>query len=81
VLADAKNLLQQGRASEALSLLVASSARFPNGVLGDERELLTVQALSSLGRRQEARQRALAFRSSHGESPISLRMQRLLERL
>jgi hypothetical protein len=80
-LARAKNLLQQGHASEALTLLAGGSARFANGVLGDERELLTVQALSSVGRRDEAQRRARAFLSSHAEGSISLRMQRLLERL
>jgi hypothetical protein len=80
-LARAKNLLEQGRAADALALLSVGSARFANGVLADERELLTVQALSNLGRREDARKRAQRFLSSHGEGSISLRMQRLLERL
>jgi hypothetical protein len=79
-LAQAKNLLQQGLASEALTLLVGGTKRFARGVLSDERELLTVQALSALGRREQARQRALAFLASHGHSPISLRMQRLIDK-
>jgi hypothetical protein len=80
-LAQAKNFLEQGHAAEALALLRAGSVRFANGVLADERELLTVQALSNLGRREDARQRAQRFLASHGENSISLRMQRLLERL
>jgi hypothetical protein len=80
-LARAKNLLEQGRAADALALLRAGSTRFAKGALADERELLTVQALSNLGRRDDARKRARSFLAGHGEGSISLRMQRLLERL
>jgi hypothetical protein len=77
-LAQAKNLLQQGRASEAEALLRAGARRFSTGALNDERELLTIQALLRLGRSDEARGRALRFVSAHPGSPISARIRGLI---
>jgi hypothetical protein len=77
-LAQAKNLLQQGRAGEAEALLLRGSQRFANGALTGERELLMVEALSRLGRGEEARRRARAFLARDPGSSISARMQRLL---
>jgi hypothetical protein len=76
-LAQAKNLLQQGRARDAEALLAAGARRFTNGALNEERELLTVQALLSLGNTYAARQRAQRFIASHPESPVAGRMSRL----
>ncbi len=75
-LAEAKNLLNEGRAQQASSLLEQSAARFPAGALGHERELLSVQALMRLGKVKLARERARRFLEQFPNSPLAPRMRR-----
>jgi hypothetical protein len=48
--------------SSALPILAEHERRFPNGRLAEEREALRVQALSGMGRMEEAGRAAAAFR-------------------
>jgi hypothetical protein len=47
--------------AQALSLTAEHAHRFPSGALGQEREVVAIQALSRLGRADEARSRAQRF--------------------
>lgn len=62
--------LRNGQAARALSLTVEHARSYPRGVLGQEREVIAIEALERLGRAAEARRRGEAFlrvfpRSSH----------------
>jgi ATP-dependent helicase YprA (DUF1998 family) len=50
-----------GDAPAAIAILERHAARFPRGLLAEEREAMTVRALVATGRRDEARRRAAAF--------------------
>lgn len=54
--------------AEALSLTTELAARFPRGVLIEERESVAIQALAQLGRRAEASARAKRFVASYPRS-------------
>lgn len=58
----------------ALALLAEHRRLFPRGQLGAEREVLTIDALSRLGRRDEARTRAEAFLKRHPASPYAAKV-------
>jgi len=60
ILAPAKEALKQSPA-RALELTNEHAARFPGGVLTQEREVIAIEALVALGRGAEARQRAASF--------------------
>ncbi len=66
--------LHAGNAAEALRLLNEATTRFPGGVLGQERELLTIDALARSGQRAAASQRAAAFLAAHPASPHAARL-------
>jgi outer membrane protein assembly factor BamD (BamD/ComL family) len=66
--------LQQGNPSEALQLLADAAQRFPGGVLGQERELLSIEALAASGQSASARQRAAAFMQAHPDSAHAARL-------
>jgi TolA-binding protein len=55
--------------SGALDLLDQHVARFPNGMLTPEREVLAIEALRKLGRRADADQRLQRFRAQYPDSP------------
>jgi hypothetical protein len=65
--------------SSALPILAEHERRFPNGRLAEEREALRVQALSGMGRMEEAGRAAAAFRERFPGSVLLSRM-RLLQR-
>jgi hypothetical protein len=65
----ARAQLRGGDARAALSTLGRLQSRSRNGALGQERELLTIQALSALGETDAARRRARAFVASYPDSP------------
>ncbi|MES1182911.1 MAG: hypothetical protein ABUL60_03800 [Myxococcales bacterium] len=67
--AEARALLRAGRASDALAALQALERDEPNGLLAQEREALSIQALAALGQRDRARQRAAAFTQRYPDSP------------
>jgi hypothetical protein len=58
----------------ALRLLDEHATRFPSGLLGPEREVLTIEALRKLGRTAEATQRLRKFESRY---PDSIHLRRL----
>ena len=58
----------QGEPAKVLERVAAHAQQFPHGHLTEEREALAIRALLSLGREQEARERAQAFRSAYPNS-------------
>jgi hypothetical protein len=52
----------------ALSLTQEHRARFPQGVLGQEREVIAIEALRRLGRSEEAERRAGSFEQRYPDS-------------
>jgi hypothetical protein len=69
LLDDARAALVQGDAKRALERADAHRARFPEGLLSEERDALRVEALVGTGKYDEARSAAAAFRQ---RSPGSL---------
>jgi hypothetical protein len=69
LLTEARARLRRGDAAGALRELHELEQRFPNGVLGQEREVLAIQALAALGDTAAARRRAHAFVTAHPNSP------------
>ena len=74
--ARARALLRAGRASDAFEVLQALARDEPNGLLGQEREALSIQALAALGQRDAARQRAAVFATRYPNSPHLTTVQR-----
>ena len=62
----------------ALALVREHERRYPNGLLGQEREAVAVSALWQIGRRDEARRRAERFAEDHPRSTYLGRMQQML---
>jgi len=62
------------RPLEALRALDESAARFPHGLLEQEREVLAIEALMKAGRVDEARTRAAAFRAAFPHSALDRRV-------
>jgi outer membrane protein assembly factor BamD (BamD/ComL family) len=77
--AEARGLLRAGNPGQALRLLAAVGAEFPDGVLVQEREALIIDALLSSGQREKARQRAQDFVNRYPGSPHTLSAQRALQ--
>ena len=69
LLETARVALRRGDREGALSLLEQHKRRFPHGQLREERDGLTVSALSQLGRSDEAAKAAARFRKDY---PMSL---------
>jgi hypothetical protein len=79
-------LLRQARADvarkdfvAALRPIIEHTHRFKNGRLVEEREALRVQALAGLGRTEEARQAASAFRARFPRSVLLPAVSRMLD--
>jgi hypothetical protein len=70
----ARDALRAGHPTRALELLDQARAGFPNGVLGQEREALTIEALWSAGRTSEASARGEAFLTRFPGSPYAGRV-------
>jgi len=64
----ARAALTQGEPALAVESLTEHRRRFAGGLLGEERELLWIQALLALGRRDAATRRADRFRRAHSGS-------------
>jgi outer membrane biosynthesis protein TonB len=64
--------------SSALSAADAHARTHPAGAFADEREILAVDALVRLGRRDEAVARADRFRATHPASPYLRRLERIV---
>ena len=76
----ARDAVRQGRANEAIGLLDSARGRFSDGVLAQEREALSVEALSGSGRATEAQSRAKAFLAAYPKSPHAARMKSFASR-
>lgn len=66
--------------SEALARCEEHAKAYPGGALSEEREVLAVDALLRLGRRDEAEARATRFRAAHPGSAYVRRLDTLLGR-
>ncbi len=78
VVAAARDALHSGNTAAALSLLTSAQQRFGSGVLGQEREALTIEALAKSGQRGAARARGEAFLKSYANSPYAARIRSLI---
>jgi hypothetical protein len=67
----ARRTLRTGDAGGALRLLEAARRDFPSGMLGQEREALTIEALARSGAKEVARKRADTFLSNYPKSPYA----------
>lgn len=75
MVADARAALRRGDAGGALSMLEQIRAKFPGGVLVQEREALSIEALARSGRKADAAARAAAFVKAYPTSPLAARAQ------
>jgi hypothetical protein len=64
----ARVAVAQGEGDRALQAVERHRIEFPNGVLSEEREALTVRALHLVGRDAEARSHAVRFEQAHPKS-------------
>jgi outer membrane protein assembly factor BamD (BamD/ComL family) len=74
MLAEARAALRGGAPGQALERLDSAARRFPDGVLGQEREALVIEALSRTGQRAAAAQRADAFLRAYPGSAFADRV-------
>ena len=72
---EAREALRRGDAAGALGMLEQIRARHPGGVLVQEREALTIEALARSGRRAEASARAAAFLKAYPTSTLAEHVQ------
>lgn len=85
-IADEARLLETARGNlskdpaRALALVRRHEARYPGGQLGAERELIAVDALLRLGRREEAERRAAPRLEDDPDSLYAKRLRQLLGR-
>jgi len=70
--------LKAGRSADALDLLDTYPARFPSGVLRQEAEVLSIEALVKKGDVSRAQERASAFRERWPTSTHLIRLDSLL---
>lgn len=80
--AEAKLLLRAKAAlasnpQKALANVDEHDAAFGGGALGEEREVIRIEALVRLGKRDEAARAAAAFRARHPQSSHLPRVERL----
>ena len=76
--AEARGLLRAGRTAAGLVVLNDLTREFPHGVLMEEREALTIEALLGSGERERARSLALEFLQRHPNSPLATSVRRAL---
>jgi hypothetical protein len=77
ILRDAQAALG-GSPAKALALAAEHERGYPNGSLGQEREMIRIQALLALGRKDEARARAARFEAAHPGSAYATRLHDLV---
>jgi hypothetical protein len=70
----ARESVRRGDAPRALAALREEHARFPNGLLDQERRALVVEALWASGNHQGARVEANAFLTVYPNSPLAARV-------
>ena len=71
--------LRSGNAAAAQQALDQLRVKFPKGVLGQEREVLSIEVLSARGNTEAARRRAKAFIAAYPKSPHSAQLSRFAE--
>jgi len=64
--------------ARALALTAQHRREYPSGVLGQESDLIAIEALTALGRQSEARASAASFRARYPSSAHLRRLDRLL---
>ena len=74
----ARRVLRAGDPLRALTLLDAARARFPEGILVQEREALSIEALVRSGQRALATKRAEAFLHAYPKSPHGADVKRVV---
>jgi outer membrane protein assembly factor BamD (BamD/ComL family) len=74
----ARRVLRAGDPLRALTLLDAARARFPEGILVQEREALSIEALVRSGQRALATKRAEAFLRTYPKSPHGADVKRVV---
>jgi len=67
-----------GDPARALALVREHERRYPDGLLGQEREVVAVSALWQTGHRDQARQRAERFTAEHAGSTYVARMRQIV---
>lgn len=75
---DAMSAARAGRAKDALAAVEAHAAKFPESSLSQEREVIAIEALVTLGRPDEARARLARFRAKWPTSSHLVRLDALL---
>jgi len=73
-----RRTLLSGEPTEALRMLDRARVQFPDGVLGQEREALSVRALVESGQKVAARKRGEAFLRAFPRSPHAAELRALL---
>lgn len=79
MLAKARRELRNGNARAAQATLSQLQSSFPQGVLGQEREVLAIEVLAANGDTAAAKRRAAAFMAAHPTSPYSAKVKRFGE--
>jgi outer membrane protein assembly factor BamD (BamD/ComL family) len=79
LLAEAKASLTAGDGARALALVERGERDFPDGVLGQERQVLSIDALLRAGQRPAAISRARAFVEAHPRSAHAGRLRELIQ--
>jgi type IV secretory pathway VirB10-like protein len=79
LLTRARAELRRGDAAAAQQSLDQLRHQFPKGMLGQEREVLTIEVLSARGNTDAARRRARAFIAAFPKSPHSAQLSRFAE--
>lgn len=78
LLARAHEQLLGGDAEGALASATEHARAYPRGNFAQEREVIAIEALSTLGRRAEAERRAAAFHAAYPHSSHGERVDRLI---
>lgn len=79
LLTQARAQLRSGDAVAAQQSLTRLRNHFPNGVLGQEREVLAIEVLAARGNLEAARRRARAFIALYPKSPHSAQLSRFAD--
>jgi len=79
LLTRARAELRRGDTAGAQRTLAQLRSQFPKGVLGQEREVLTIEVLSAQGNAEAARTRASAFIAAYPKSPHSAQLSRFAD--
>ena len=79
LLTRARAELRRGDSATAQQTLDQIRVKFPNGVLGQEREVLSIEVLAARGNRDAAGRRARAFIAAYPKSPHSAQLARFTD--